>query len=465
MKHDPLAPIQPDCERMILEGLRLLLDRFERAAEYPFVDMKLKVISGEEFPPPEPGRRSIYDRDVIYGVIQGRAIESIAGHIRWLPSAATIDPDERASLRDRARQMLREVIDSLETLRAACGGQMYFMMSAAGEVLQVAEDGGVEPWDPPCGNTDTDVFYAKGLIAAAHCLGDEALLAAGDEAFRTVTRDAACGLLLNDRQPMDPKNVVQPISGRITHGPKMLSLGGVATGIELGLGSTYWHLGAQLIREVAAGHINQGQFPDLADGDFVEFIDPAGQPWRDDEERVWQDPGHALEYIGLATKVILAMRSAEANGPPKILPALEQRAELLFPRVFERSFRLGFNREQEGICKAVDLVGRRAINGDMPWWNLPETIRAASFLMALLPGADLKPLTEAACACHRATMKHYARPNLHYLPLQTRDADGRPIDVIPAMPDADPLYHTGLSLIDVIAPVSAGNQPTRVRPG
>jgi len=144
------------------------------------------------------------------------------------------------------------------------------------------------------------------------------------------------------------------------------------------------------------------------------------------------------------------MRSAERDAALRFLPALEKLAAAWFPRVFERAFGYGFNREQGGICKAFDLVGRRPINDDMPWWNLPETVRTAALLMVLLPDCDHGLLEESALSCHRATMEHYAQPEMAYLPIQTRAADGRPVDVIPAMPDADPLYHTGLSLIDVL---------------
>ena len=276
MKLETIESLRVDCELMILEGLKLLLDRYEKAVDYPFVDMKLKVITGKEFPQSTPGHRSIYDRDVIYGVIQGRAIESLAGHIRWLPSSSMTDRDECESLRGRALQALRQVVDSLEALRDSCGGRMYFMMSSEGGALRVTDEGTVEPWEPSAGPTDTDIFYAKGLMAAAHCLGDSALLAEGSKMFLSAARLAACGALINDRQPMDPKNLVRPVPGRITHGPKMLSLGGVATAIALQLGSAYWHLGAQLIREIVAVHINTGQFTELEYGDFVEFVDPAG---------------------------------------------------------------------------------------------------------------------------------------------------------------------------------------------
>ena len=39
----------------------------------------------------------------------------------------------------------------------------------------------------------------------------------------------------------------------------------------------------------------------------------------------------------------------------------------------------------------------------------------------------------------------------HLMAYQTVDANGQPADVIPATPDADPGYHTGLSIIDYLA--------------
>ena len=70
-------------------------------------------------------------------------------------------------------------------------------------------------------------------------------------------------------------------------------------------------------------------------------------------------------------------------------------------------------------------------------------------LSHLLTNGQSRPLLDIASKSYEA-YQHYVRPDLNHLPIQTRGADGRPIDVIPAMPDADPLYHTGLSLIDVL---------------
>jgi len=135
--------------------------------------------------------------------------------------------------------LLRQVVDLLEIIRGKLRGHLYFIFSTEGVPLQVTANDRVIDGVLHSENTETDLFYAKGLMAAAHYLGDSALLATTDEFFRSVVLDALGDLLLNDRQPMDHKNHVMPVAGRITRGPKMLALGGIATGITLNLGQEY----------------------------------------------------------------------------------------------------------------------------------------------------------------------------------------------------------------------------------
>ena len=52
--------------------------------------------------------------------------------------------------------------------------------------------------------------------------------------------------------------------------------------------------------------------------------------------------------------------------------------------------------------------------------------------------------------CHNAFAGHFVRPELHLMAYQTRSESGEPIHVIPATADADPGYHTGLSIIDML---------------
>jgi len=203
------------------------------------------------------------------------------------------------------------------------------------------------------------------------------------------------------------------------------------------------------MQQTTSAHINQGQYQDLMFGDFVEFIDPAGAPWLDDTGRVWEDPGHALEFVGLASKVILAMQAVPTQDPSLLARrgSLYKLGRAVFPSVFENAFKMEYSSDRGGMCKAVDLFTRLPINSDIPWWNLPETKRAAVLLPRLLPKLDGRDHMHVADACLDSTVRFYVRPNLGYLPIQTRSADGECIDVIPAIPDADPLYHYGLSLI------------------
>jgi hypothetical protein len=85
-----------------------------------------------------------------------------------------------------------------------------------------------------------------------------------------------------------------------------------------------------------------------------------------------------------------------------------------------------------------------------PWWSLPETIRAAAKGFARTKNAELLAIWHAA---HEAFFTHYwrASPPLAY---QTRNLDG-PVDYVPATPDLDPAYHTGLSFLGAIEAIDA----------
>ncbi|HCR16653.1 MAG TPA: hypothetical protein DIU35_04145, partial [Candidatus Latescibacteria bacterium] len=86
-----------DYEAMLVEVMKVLADRYERSPDYPFVDTKLDLITGEDFPVEDP----IRGRNAVYGWIQGRALEALAGHCRWM-SRNNLAPD----LLPRLEQMM-----------------------------------------------------------------------------------------------------------------------------------------------------------------------------------------------------------------------------------------------------------------------------------------------------------------------------------------------------------------------
>ena len=121
------------------------------------------------------------------------------------------------------------------------------------------------------------------------------------------------------------------------------------------------------------------------------------------------------------------------------------------PAILQHNFACGFQPGSGGICKAFDLLSRRPINTDMPWWNLPETLRAALLCHNVAAAETRQTCLAIFAACHNAFLGQFVRHEVHLMAIQTRAADGSVIDVIPATADADPGYHTGLSLLDTIA--------------
>jgi hypothetical protein len=86
----------------------------------------------------------------------------------------------------------------------------------------------------------------------------------------------------------------------------------------------------------------------------------------------------------------------------------------------------------------------------MPWWSLPETMRAAAFACTVVEGERVEVFARMATECSEAFFGHYVRKELGLMAVQTLNADGSVADVVPATPDADPGYHTGLSVIDCL---------------
>ena len=142
-----------------------------------------------------------------------------------------------------------------------------------------------------------------------------------------------------------------------------------------------------------------------------------------------QDPcnvGHAIELVGFALEYL----------PPDADAALIERLR----RTFLASFKAGF--AGPGLCLSVSAATGDRLSPYYPWWPLPETVRAAALLFRRTRGEEV---LEAWQAAHDAFFSHYWRDEAR-LAYQTRTADG-PVDYVPATPDLDPGYHTGLSFL------------------
>jgi hypothetical protein len=437
-----------DYEVMLVSILDAILERYERDPSYHFINTKLSIITGEDFPELADASRDFKGKSAVYGWIQGRGLESLVGHIRWLAKCSALSERERADRIGRLTAMVADVFDQMEKVRARCGGRVWFVTTPDGQPFDIGPDGRRRPFDlAGQATTSGDRFYVKGMIASAALLGRQDKLAQARDYLRQVVADIEEGRSGVDRFSFDPKNKVQSVPGRFGHGNRMIAIGAIALFAELLNEDEWFEIGERFVRHIVDRYINLGQFSNLQPYDFYETIDAKGNPWVEDG-RILSDPGHSLEFIGLAAKFLLLLRDRPEKTPSQ-RELLERCAEI-FPNVLARNFANGFNPKAGGICKAFDLISRKPINSDMPWWSLPETMRAAAELLHLCPDAVKAPLLKVIADCSNGFVRRFVNRRVHLMAYQTIDKAGKPVDVIPATPDADPGYHTGLSIIDFL---------------
>ena len=430
-----------DYEVMLVRILGAMLDRYEKHPEYPFVDTKLDIFTGKDFEEPKDPSADIRGKTAIYGAIQGRGLEALVGHIRWLTSCRVLCAEEKDDWIRRLTAMVAGVFQQMEVLRAKNNGCVPFLMTPEGDAFTIGSDGRRHHIALSGEKTSiVDVFYAKGMLAAATLLGDQPKLFGARDLMRTAAAD-----LLADW----PNSAEGDVSANRPHGSGMLAIGAFALFAELLREEEWFDLGAQFVRHTLDCHVDRGQFDELKLYDHTEYIGSDGAPWRDDQGRILLDPGHCLEFVGLASKLLLLMLKKRRRTP--WMDALIADGREVLPQVLTRSFGRGFNRRTGGIYKSVDLLSGSPINRDMPWWSLPETMRAAAELMLLCPSHGGGPdLLQIIADCSNAFVRNYVNRDACLMAYQTVDADGIPVDVIPLTSDLDPGYHTGLSIIDFL---------------
>ncbi len=436
-----------DIRLAVLCVLDAVLRRCERDPGYGFIDTKLSLVTGRDFDAGDP----IRGRGTIYGWIQGRGLEALAGHDEWVRRQQFLPAAVRESFHERILRVLARAVEKTEAIRARNEGHLFFMMSPEGKPLRLDERGAPQPFDPPGGATNmSDLFYAKGLAAAGRSLGRRDLVREAAETFGRICEDIRAGRMYSDQQPLDPRNPARPEPGRFGNGGRMIAIGAAAVFVEVAGDGGWAETGFEFVDHMLGRHSNPADPSACAFGlpfDMWEFVDDAGRPWVKDG-RLLSDPGHATEFVGLALKLV---RSAEKAGrlPEKGRGRAEFYRKVL-PEILKRNFENGFSSRGFGIVKSFDLISRRPINPQMPWWNLPETMRAALEVWAETDGETKEEAALIAAKSWNAFAKNYVRKELNLMAVQTLEEDGSVVDVIPATPDADPGYHTGLSLLDCL---------------
>ncbi len=431
-------------KQIILSNLEIIVDRYLAKPDYRWIDMKFSPVDGKDhFNDPAHGSDSIY----IW--IQGRALEALASGAMYLKSHTNLE--QTKPLLEKVEVVLRDLLDHICQVRRQNSGRLFFTMTPQGEPYKLDANGSREifkitPKDP---YNFSDLFASKGIYSAASYLEDKELIADARgyalNVFDAIFNDS----FISDQQQLDPKNPVSPVEGRYSHGSFMIQIGMAALMVEHQKDPLGVELGLRVIEHILSRYINIGsKWENLEDYDFVEFIDKDANPY-EQHGQILSDPGHSLEFVGLALKFTNAVR--RHNLATDTQYAQIQQIESYMPDILRRNFENGFQPQIGGIVKLFDLVSRTTVHKDMPWWSLPETLRAAleCWKVSKVQGQKMYCL-DVAQKVYNAYRTHYIKPETNFVAIQARSADGKVATSIPAVPDIDPLYHTGISLIDSV---------------
>jgi hypothetical protein len=360
-----------------------------------FIDTRVNPLTGEDYTAAD----GLRGPDWISGWIQGRGLEAL---VTFAAHYETVDP----ALAARLDAFARPLYARLSELQAE-HDHGYFLYDQALTPVHKDGNGGAIP---QARHADlfsyADIFFAKGLIAAAARYA-EADLPRHLEFFHRIRAAIEDGRFQMGEQVEISRAAIAAEPD--DHGPRMILLGA-----------------AGMLRRVGLDHEAA-----WADATIKYVLDH----WLDDTgllRNVLGDDalnaGHGIEFVGFAFDHI------GASGDP----ALKERLAAVLIRLFDHAFR------EPGIPLSVSASSGDLLQPWFPWWPLPETIRAAAIARAsgAPQTADLERIQRAADA---AFFGNYWRGGLGFA-FQGRTPDG-PVDYVPATPDLDPGYHTGLSLL------------------
>ena len=383
--------------------LRWMLDR--PALHGVFLNTKMNSVTLKDYTASDGWRGP----DMLYGWIQGRGLEALVTHAAFFE---TEDP----ALAERLDAAARPLFEALADLHDRHGGA-FFTYDAALEPVYRGPDGVALP---QAKGTDfftySDAFVLKGLIAAASRYAPE-------RRAPWLARLAELISAIEDKRfIMDEQQLLSAEAAHRQHpeyGPRMILMGAASLLRRLGL-EPQARFGDRFIAHVLKRHWD-GHGPRPTD-----LI-------RDVEGGSTSNVGHAIEFVGFAMEYLPRGAEAGLTGP--------------LERTLVASFDAGF--EPPGLRLTVSLAGEK-LSPNCPWWSLPETMRAAALMHARTGSPDTLRIWKTA---HAAFFASYWRGNPP-IAYQTRTAEG-PLDFVPATPDLDPGYHTGLSFLGAIEAIDA----------
>ncbi len=336
-----------------------------------------------------------------YGWIQGRGLEALVTHAAFF---AASDPELAQSV-DVVARHLYAVLQGLW----ARDGHAYFCYDADLRPVIGAPDGSTASQAQPADiYTYSDVFVLKGLIAAAARYDQASLGGYLGQLPALVEAIEGGRFQMDERRELSAAAAAgQPDD----LGPRMILLGA-----------------AGMLNRI--GHGEAADFADRIVAHVLErHLDPVTGLLRNVPGEDACNVGHGIELVGFAFDYL------PDNADPALVKTLET--------ILVASFKAGFR--GPGIRLSVPIETGEPTSPYCPWWSLPETIRSAALCHERTGTAQVLDVWRQA---HGAFFDTYWRGEPAYA-YQAMTDDG-PVDFVPATPDLDPGYHTGLSLLAAI---------------
>ena len=358
-----------------------------------FIDTKIHSITGENY----KANSGLRGPGFTYGWIQGRALEA-------LMSFAEFYRDRDAEFSERLIQRAKILFDALRALQQR-DGHIFFVYNDNMEPVLHNQDGNQLQSSQPNIFTYTDASSAKGLFAASKVLAPDHIELSRAYLLAVIEAVEDGRFQMDESIPIRQDTIARQADD---FGPRMILLG--AAGLLHRVGeSMQTGFADRFIDHVFDRHYDRGT---------GLLLNSPGE----DKCNV----GHIIEFCGFAFDHLLA----------KPNDARLQKIGLALATSLE------YGLQGPGIALYLSARTGQAVSPYYPWWPLPEAIRACALGLHLGLEAGLADYWRQA---DQAFFTHYWQPEKGYA-FQTRDRSG-PVDFVPATPDLDPAYHTGLSLL------------------
>jgi mannose/cellobiose epimerase-like protein (N-acyl-D-glucosamine 2-epimerase family) len=354
----------------------------------------------------------------------GRGAEALALHLEILDDL-DFSEAEKSEARSLFNPAIRNICAAIRGIAEKNNGRIPFKVGRDFRAVGATVD--------PAATAPADLFCGKGLLVSA----ENSDRHAGLTMLQTVADRISSGLIEPSPDPA--------YSGKLSQAVRMLFL----SVPRLLLKEHFPAAQKEALRDVACDYIEfvMDRHFDKKTKRFSEWIDPGTG-----ERGHLLDPGHCAEFVGLALSAIRSMEPGGAEISDR-RSRVFQSAKAMLPQILFSAFESGFNPRLGGMHKAVDNRNGKLIDASMPWWNLPETMRAAILAAKSSQEEEIRDQCLRIFAeCHNAYFSHYLNKENLLFPFQTRSGEtGGVLDAAPAVPEGDPLYHTNLCILEIVS--------------